>query len=97
MADSTLTLDKAAGGTVPLAWTDDKGAEIDISAADVMLYVNGGFSIVPGSDPNNSKGRLFEFTPTMAQSLGSNPHDYLILIDGTPARGWIVATGFVPE
>jgi hypothetical protein len=94
---NTLSLDRATGGTVPLAWLDDAGVEIDISEADVTFYVKDIFTLVPTLDPENPKGRLLTFTAALAQSLGNRAHDYLITIDGVPSRGLIMASGFVPE
>lgn len=94
-----ITLDRAADLYVPLSWFDDSGNEIDISNADIVLAVKNGFQITPDLNPDNPKGRLIHFTEAHAQSLGSNPKDYMILVtegeDNTVLlRGTIKSVGW---
>lgn len=95
-----ITLDRAEDSFLPFEWIDENNQPIDLSALTVAFIVKGGFTLVPGAHPENTRARLLHFTPDHAASLGNKAREYMVhaeLSDGTEKvlwRGVIIAEGF---
>lgn len=97
-SDKNITLDQAEDWFLPFLLKSSDGVEVDISAADIVLQVENGFTLTPGAHPNDAKGRQFHFTKAQAQSLTRSANYHVVRITaGVPQLLWsarISSTGF---